>query len=67
MNVPKKLAELKSELKEEGVDVELLLEPAGVSIIGPYRERCIARAILKEKGVVCAPVIVEDYESEVPR
>lgn len=62
MNVPKKLDQLKSELKEEGVDVELLLLPEGVQVIGPYRERCIARSILKSKGVTCAPVVVKEDE-----
>lgn len=67
MNVPKKLNELTAELKEEGIDVELMCSTDGVVVIGPYRERCLARATLKAKGIVCAPVIVEDYESEVPQ
>lgn len=67
MNVPKKLDELKAELREEGLDVELLCGLDGVTVVGKYADRCLARASLKSKGVTCAPVIVEDYEPETPR
>jgi hypothetical protein len=60
MNVPKKLNALELELAEEGLSVKLLATPEGIVVVSPYADRCLARSILKRKGMICAPVNSEE-------